>query len=136
MAQGNGNNPASAARDTLRKVSRPVVNGVSSVLTFVGDGRIKIVCGAFLVVAAVFLLRLVFLQVIVADSYAAMAEESRTINFTTTPRRGTIYDRNGLVLATSVDATTIYANPAEVTDSGLEAAKLAEVLGGTAEDYK
>ncbi len=136
MAQGNGNKPASAARDTLRKVSRPVVNGVSSVLTFVGDGRIRIVCGAFLVVAAVFLLRLVFLQVIVADSYAAMAEESRTINFTTTPRRGTIYDRNGLVLATSVDATTIYANPAEVTDSGLEAAKLAEVLGGKAEDYK
>ena len=55
MAQGNGNKPASAARDTLRKVSRPVVNGVSSVLTFVGDGRIKIVCGAFLVVAAVLL---------------------------------------------------------------------------------
>ena len=100
MALGDGKKQ-SGARDALKRATQPMVNGVSSVLTFVGDGRIKVLCGVFLAVAAIFLVRLLFLQVIVADTYSAMAEESRTISFTTTPRRGTIYDRNGLVLATS-----------------------------------
>lgn len=91
---------------------------------------------AFAAIAAVFFLRLVFLQVIVSDQYSAMAEESRTVSFETTPRRGTIYDRNGIVLATSVEATTIYANPVEVTDAAAEAASLASVLGGDAADYR
>ncbi|MCI8469625.1 MAG: penicillin-binding protein 2, partial [Eggerthellaceae bacterium] len=86
--------------------------------------------------AAVFLLRLFYLQVIVADHYSAMASESRTVSFTTTPRRGTIYDRNGIVLATSVEATTIYANPSEVTDVPYTAFRLAEVLGGKESDYE
>lgn len=90
----------------------------------------------FAALAAVFLVRLVYLQVIVADHYSAMAEESRTISFTTTPRRGTIYDRNGVVLATSVEATTIYANPTEVTDAHKTSERLAEILGGEASDFE
>lgn len=100
------------------------------------DWRIGVVAVLFLAVTLIFGARLVFLQVIVADEYTAMAEESRTIQFDTTPRRGTIYDRNGNVLAISVDATTIYANPAEVTDPIGEAAKLVSVLGGEVEDYQ
>ena len=91
---------------------------------------------AFAALVAIFFFRLVFLQVIVADQYAAQAEESRTVSFDTTPRRGTIYDRNGIVLATSVDATTIYANPVEVTDAAAEAQALAGILGGEAADYQ
>ena len=136
MAQGDGKKQGSNVGGAFRKAAQPVVDGVSSVLTFVGDGRIKVLCGVFLAVAAIFLARLLFLQVIMADTYSAMAEESRTISFTTTPRRGTIYDRNGLVLATSVEAKTIYANPAEVTDADAAAQKLADILGGEKEDYK
>lgn len=127
-----------SARDMRERIdgaTDSAVNGVSSLITHVGSGRLGIVLAAFLIVACVFLLRLIYLQVIVADSYAAMASESRTVSFETTPRRGTIYDRNGLVLATSVDATTIYANPSEVTDVDGTAAKLAEVLGGEQKDY-
>ena len=100
------------------------------------SGRAKVLLLVFAAIAAVFFLRLVFLQVIVSDQYSAMAEESRTVSFETTPRRGTIYDRNGIVLATSVEATTIYANPVEVTDAAAEAASLASVLGGDAADYR
>ncbi|MBQ9955176.1 MAG: penicillin-binding protein 2 [Eggerthellaceae bacterium] len=100
------------------------------------DARIGIVAALFALIAVVFLGRLLYLQVIVADEYSRMAEESRTISFETTPRRGTIYDRNGNVLAISIDATTIYANPVEVTDPIGEAAKLASVLGGEAADYQ
>ena len=82
----------------------------------------------FAVVAALFLVRLVYLQVIVAPSYAAQAEQARTVGFDIEPRRGTIYDRNGTVLAVSVDATTIYANPSEVEDLPGTAAALAGVL--------
>ena len=100
------------------------------------SGRARVLLLIFAALAAVFFLRLVFLQVIMADEYSAMAEESRTVSFETTPRRGTIYDRNGIVLATSVEATTIYANPAEVTDAAAEAYDLARVLGGDAADYQ
>ncbi|MBQ3106735.1 MAG: penicillin-binding protein 2 [Eggerthellaceae bacterium] len=100
------------------------------------SSRFVIILGLFTLLALVFFVRLFYVQVIKADEYSAMAEETRTISFTTTARRGTIYDRNGTVLATSVDATTIYANPAEVTDAAYEAAKLAEVLGGDAEVYE
>ena len=84
----------------------------------------------FLLVAALFLVRLVYLQVIVSGEYSANASEVRTINFDISPHRGTIYDRNGTVLAVSVDATTIYCNPVEVTNANYEAKKIASVLGG------
>ena len=100
------------------------------------DARILVVLALFLLLAVAFFCRLFYLQVIVADEYVRMAEESRTIQFETTPRRGTIYDRNGNVLAISVDATTIYANPVEVTDPVGEAAQLASILGGEVEDYQ
>lgn len=90
----------------------------------------------FAAIAAIFFLRLGYLQVIESAHYSAMAEEARTISFTTTPHRGTIYDRNGTVLAKSVDATTIYANPAEVTDAAAEAQAIANVLGGDASTYR
>ncbi len=66
-------------------------------------------------------------------SEAALSQ--RTSSITIEPRRGTIYDRNGVVLATSVDATTIYVDPSEVTDPNMTAQLLAEVLGGEAKDY-
>lgn len=89
----------------------------------------------FLVIAALFLLRLAFLQIFVHGEYTANATEVRTIQYTTTPHRGTIYDRNGTVLAVSVDATTIYANPNEVTNVDYEARKLASILGGEESTY-
>lgn len=90
----------------------------------------------FLGMAILFVGRLLYLQVFVAGEYSANASEVRTINFTTTAHRGTIYDRNGSVLAVSVDATTIYCNPAEVTNADYEARKLAEILDGEKEDFE
>lgn len=101
-----------------------------------GSSRAVWVIVLFALIALVFFGRLVYLQVIKADEYSAKAQEARTANIETSPRRGTIYDRNGYVLATSVEATTIYANPYEVTDPDGEARQLAEVLGGEAADYK
>lgn len=113
----------SAASDIERYVSR-------------GSNRAFLVVALFLLVAAVFLVRLVYLQVIVAPEYAEQAQQSRTVGFMVEPRRGTIYDRNGHILAISVEATTVYANPSEITEPKSTARAIAEVLGGTAEDYE
>ena len=89
----------------------------------------------FGIVAIIFVARLVYLQVIMADEYSAMAEDARTVTITVDARRGTIYDRNGTILAVSVDAASIYANPAEIDDPEATAEAIAEVLGGDPDDY-
>ncbi len=129
-----------SAREKTARASAPrtaagTVANLNASLPLV-SGRAKAVLLLFAAVVVVFLLRLLFLQVVVADQYSAMALESRTVNFETTARRGTIYDRNGIVLATSVEATTIYANPVEVTDAHQEAQELCAVLGGQTADYE
>ena len=100
-----------------------------------GSSRAVFVLVAFAVLAVVLLGRLVYLQVIQAGELSAMAQDSRTISYEVNARRGTIYDRNGLVLATSVEATTIYANPKEVSDPRGAANQLAAILGGEPDWY-
>ena len=90
----------------------------------------------FAAIAILFLARLVYLQIIVSDEYSANAQEARSIGFTTASHRGTIYDRNGNVLAVSVDSTTVYCNPSEVTDARYEAQMIADVFGGSYRDYE
>ena len=89
----------------------------------------------FAVVALLFLCRLVYLQVVAAPEFSAMAESARTVQLPIEPRRGTIYDRNGTILAVSVEASSVYANPSEVEDVNATASALASVLGGEAKDY-
>ena len=100
-----------------------------------GSNRVFVVVVVFLALAVLFAVRLVYLQVIMAPQYTEQAQASRTIGFIVEPRRGTIYDRNGHILAISVEATTIYANPSEITEPGSTSRALAEVLGGKAQDY-
>ncbi|MBO4365123.1 MAG: penicillin-binding protein 2 [Eggerthellaceae bacterium] len=91
---------------------------------------------AFFLLAAIILVRLVFLTVIVGPENAEKAQDSRTIYVDVTAKRGTIYDRNGTVLACSVDAKTIYCNPYEVKDPAGTAVQLAAILGGDKSDYQ
>jgi len=99
------------------------------------SSRTYLVMVLFILMALVFFLRLFYLQVIVAPEYSAQAQASRTVGFAVEPRRGTIYDRNGNILAISVDATTIYANPSEIESPGATSRVIAEILGGTPADY-
>lgn len=73
----------------------------------------------FIILMAVFAVvagRLVWLQVVDSASLSEDAEQHRTNAITLHAKRGTIYDRNGNVLAMSVDCKTIYCNPKEITD--------------------
>jgi cell division protein FtsI (penicillin-binding protein 3) len=66
--------------------------------------------------------KLVYLQVFDRADLAARAERQQERTPPSPARRGDILDRRGRVLATSVDADTIYAVPTEI-DNAVDAAK-------------
>jgi cell division protein FtsI (penicillin-binding protein 3) len=89
----------------------------------------------YTVLAAMFLLwsvgivaRLVFLQVLSHDELVQRAESQSTRVIEAPAKRGEIYDRNGRLLAFSVDADSVYAVPAEVGDAAAAAAALCGAL--------
>lgn len=99
------------------------------------DAGLKVAFVGFLLACAAVAIRLVGLQVIDAADLRARGTENVTNQITLTAKRGTIYDRNGNVLATSVECKTIYANPTQVTDVDKLAALLAQDLGGKTSDF-
>lgn len=90
----------------------------------------------FMLIVAVFVLwiggisaRLVHLQVKQHEFLAERASRQRQEVKRSKMPRGTIYDRNGRVLAMSVNVKTLYADATEITDLRLSAKKIAKVLG-------
>jgi cell division protein FtsI (penicillin-binding protein 3) len=76
--------------------------------------------------------RLLYLQGFGATAYAAQAEQQRIRSTAIQPVRGAITDRNGNVIAESVDARGVYADPKLVTNPSGEAATLAPIIGADA----
>jgi cell division protein FtsI (penicillin-binding protein 3) len=72
--------------------------------------------------------RLGYVQVVRAETYATQARQQTIRKIELPARRGTIYDRTGGELAVSVPARTIYANPRFVTDPAKTADALAPLL--------
>jgi cell division protein FtsI (penicillin-binding protein 3) len=73
--------------------------------------------------------RLVVLQVGRHSDLVARAERQQMRTMEATAKRGDILDRRGHVLATSVDADSIYAVPSEIVDAGEVVARLCQALG-------
>ncbi len=72
--------------------------------------------------------RLVVLQVVQYDELVARAERQQMSTVEAPAKRGEIFDRNGRLLAYSVDADTIYAVPTEISDPGKTATALCAAL--------
>jgi cell division protein FtsI (penicillin-binding protein 3) len=73
--------------------------------------------------------RLVYLQVIDRADLVKRAERQQLQTIPLAAKRGDIVDRRGRVLATSVDADTIYAVPSAIDDEAAVVAKLCEAFG-------
>jgi cell division protein FtsI (penicillin-binding protein 3) len=73
--------------------------------------------------------RLVFLQVLENGDLVALAERQQERTREVPPERGDILDRNGHLLATSVDANSIYAVPSELSDPEAVVDALCAALG-------
>src|SRR3954449_6683728 len=73
--------------------------------------------------------KLVYLQVYQRADLAARAERQQERTQPSPAKRGDIVDRRGRVLATSVDADTIYAVPTEIDDAADAAKRICDALG-------
>src|SRR5438477_1171335 len=72
--------------------------------------------------------KLVYLQVFKRADLVARAERQQERTQASPAVRGDIVDRRGRVLATSVDADTIYAVPSEIAEPAKAAARLCDAL--------
>src|SRR3954466_1036152 len=72
--------------------------------------------------------RLVYLQVFAKADLMARAERQQERTQPAPAKRGDILDRRGRVMATSVDADTIFAVPTEIDDPPGAARKLCDAL--------
>ncbi|MCX7674026.1 MAG: penicillin-binding protein 2 [Thiobacillaceae bacterium] len=88
---------------------------------------------ALLVLLAV---RFFWLQVVQYERYHAMAEENRIALVPVAPPRGTIYDRNGVVLAQNETAFTLELIPDAVGDVDRVIGQLAQLVQITPADIK
>jgi cell division protein FtsI (penicillin-binding protein 3) len=73
--------------------------------------------------------KLVYLQVFDKADLVARADRQQERTQPAPAKRGDIVDRRGRVLATSVDADTIYAVPTEIDNAGDAAKKICDALG-------
>ena len=80
--------------------------------------------------------RLVYLQVVDHTDLMARADRQQTRTVVPPAKRGEIFDRNGRLLAYSVDADTIAADPSEIDDAAGVAASLCTVLDGCNADRR
>ncbi len=93
------------------------------------DTRLAVVAAMLFLGIAAVAGKLVVIQGLEAGRYRKLASEQRNTFIRVTPRRGTIFDRDGEVMAISEDVTTVYATPYQVTDKKGTAEKMAAVLG-------
>ncbi|MFE6593246.1 peptidoglycan D,D-transpeptidase FtsI family protein [Streptomyces sp. NPDC057780] len=104
--------------------------------------RLRLIGLALTLVMSAFVVRLLQVQAVDAGTYAAKAEQNRYVVHTLPAERGGITDRNGVALASTVDAYDITADPTMFTREQLKvgdgpeqaAALLAPILGEDQED--
>lgn len=94
-----------------------------------GMVRIRLVFIGFLLVFVGLWCRAWYLQMIVGPKLAEYARRQHITTELVTGRRGMIMDRDGQVLARSVEALSVYANPRDVQDPLTVANTLGPIIG-------
>lgn len=90
----------------------------------------------FVLVLLVAAVRITYMQTVQAAELTNLAEQQRLRQIETPAPRGTIYDREGEVLATSVQVYNIIADPTKITRPKQAAEMVAVALGGLAETFE
>ncbi|MER7985914.1 penicillin-binding protein 2 [Streptomyces noursei] len=103
-----GARPAAARRPAAQGRPRPAGGPLRPVSP---RPRLRLIAVALTLVMLAFVIRLVQVQGVDAAAYAAKANENRYVPVTLAAERGAITDRNGVDLATTVDAYDITADP-------------------------
>lgn len=108
-------------------------------MTFGTTARIRFWYGILVVIGAIFVVRLFYLQVIRHDYYQKSATFSQLKEYEIPAARGIIEARSGsntVPLVLNETLFTLYADPKFVKDPDNAADKLAQVTGGSKDQYK
>ncbi|MER6480501.1 peptidoglycan D,D-transpeptidase FtsI family protein, partial [Streptomyces filamentosus] len=103
---GGGGGPAAR-----RPAARPAARKPRTITLGRPRPRLRLISLGLTLVMLVFVVRLLQVQAVDASAYAAKADKYRFQEYTLSAERGEITDRNGIALATSVDAYDITADP-------------------------
>ena len=90
--------------------------------------RIRLVLAVFALAFVAMFVRAAWLQGVRAGNYERLAAGQHRSTIVDPGGRGTIYDRTGVQLAIGRQATTIYANPRQISDPEAAAAVIARAL--------
>ena len=90
--------------------------------------RVVVLQGVVLLCFALLGIRLFYLQVVRHEDLLEQAENNRTAILPTVPNRGTIMDRNGVVLANNYSAYTLEITPSRVKDLEATIDSLSEII--------
>lgn len=109
----------------------------SSVVSTLSHSRIRLLGAVFVLIFAVFIVRLFVLQVIEHDKYVTLANQEQLKRLTIPAKRGEIYMMDGAVPAKVVLNETVYtvfADPETVDKPDAVVAAVREIAGGNARD--
>jgi cell division protein FtsI (penicillin-binding protein 3) len=98
-------------------------------VTRVVNSRIRLLLLAIFVAFAAILARTAWLSTVRAASLSSMSQAQTKADIVLPAGRGTIFDSMGAPLALGEQATTVYADPREVTQPRREAVTAARILG-------
>ncbi|HJU47581.1 MAG TPA: penicillin-binding protein 2 [Gaiellaceae bacterium] len=96
--------------------------------------RVRVLVLVFALAFAAILARALWLQVVKAPGFEAMAARQHRETIAIPAGRGTIYDRTGVPLAIGEQATTVFADPRSVTSAQRVAVAAGRTLGVSADD--
>lgn len=125
--QGGRTRRATSSRASERRGADAPSGRLSTELV----SRHGLLAGGFLAASAIVLARLSEIQVFNTDWYRERANARRVSSQTLYAKRGTIYDRNGTVLVSSIECKNVYLNPSLIKKKQRRRAidALVDVLG-------
>jgi cell division protein FtsI (penicillin-binding protein 3) len=91
--------------------------------------RLAVAGGVFLLWSAAIEARLIYFQIVEHEALVAAAERQQLRTIDAPAKRGELVDRQGRLLAYSVDADTVYAVPNDIGDPARAAVLLCDALG-------
>jgi penicillin-binding protein 2 len=98
--------------------------------------RLSVVASVVVVLTALLFLRLAYIQIVNYRHFATLSQENRIKPVPIPPVRGTIFDRNGVVLAQNYPVLTLEVVPDQVEDMGNLLDELGKIVTLNERDLK